>query len=380
MEISHTVAPVPSLPNFGVEDIPHLGRFAARLRLSRGIENVKQLAGALHISPAVISRFERGINLRSAYFQQFVQALQNPQIGDIVINNPLTPIEAELLFDLEVQNRTRARRRNLYENLNELKLDNLYRRIGPTPSTKSRSKNLQDAPTYAQIIRQLEAQTNPAFVADRLWNIHAINGAAFRLFNIDAGSPSGSKYLKRWEAWHVLAAKFTEPSPVRDHTNEINRYFPPTVDAFFRDVYPFLFTPQARALLSRLHAMSRQNSLGFGRMWDSSVTLTSFLEQDKALYRGIVFQGTEVQAIAQSREEWFVYPNSRQPVLYWMGLWEPNENDDRAKAAFAKLQDYSDSRTIYYAAQYDSLETPFHPSEWPEVIALGTHLEDTSSF
>jgi hypothetical protein len=382
MVTSNTIASVPSDPGFGTEDIPHLGHFAAQLRLSRGINNITQLSREISVAPGIISRFEKGEIHSTPYFRGLVEKLQQERIGDIVITNPLTSDEAKLLDDLEMENRTKVKRRTLYERLNDIEIEKLHEGIGPSPSPKSRAKKQKEAPKYADLVKKLEEQPYPAFIADRLWHMHAINGAALRLFGIDPESTSGLKYMHRWEAWHVMAAKFTKPSPVRDSMLEINRYFPPTVDAFFRDICPFQFTPQARALLSQLHAMSKQNKLGFTRMWRTSVTLQSFIRQEEALYRAIVYDGVTIQGIARQRYEWTVYPQNRHPVLYWMGVWEPY--DAPADKAFAELQKFSDSRKIYYAANFQpeegSLDRPFHASAWPEVIELGTYLDSTNSF
>ena len=380
----NTVTPAVSLPTFGPEDIAHLGQFAARLRISRGIENVAQLAEALNIADTSIGRFERGEIQTSAYFRLFVRALQNDRIGDTVVRSPLNSDEVDLLLDLEAQNSSPTRRRRRYEELNEIQLNSIQKPDGPIPPKRTPKKIRAKWVTYTEIVKALEKQKNPAFIADTLWHIHAINGAAFRLFGIDAESESGSEYLRQWEAWHVMAAKFTEPSPVRANTPEINRYFPPTVDAFFRDIYPYLFKPQVRALLGRLHAMSSQNGLGFGRMWESSVTLKSFIRQEKALYRAIDYQGKQTEAIAGKRTVWTVFPDGtcpvQHPVRYWMGVWKPNNRlNPQAKDVFMELQKFPDSRKIYYPVDYESVERPFHANRWPEVAAYSEVMQNLES-
>jgi transcriptional regulator with XRE-family HTH domain len=368
--------PFPFL-ELGIEDIPHLGHFAAQLRISRGITNAQQLAKALNISSSVITRFEQGHFKNTVYFERLIEALAQDRIGSIEVKSPLATHEIQLLREIDRENRTPTRRETLHKILKEIEFEHLLHADGPFPKPKSPSKKLRTAPRYADIVGHLKQQSNPAFVADELWHIHAINGAAFRLFGVNPEARAGLEYLHRWEAWHVMAAKFTEPSPVRSSMVEINRYFPPTVDAFFQDVCCYLFTPQVRVLLSALHRMSKQNQLGFGRMWNSAATLTSFLKQEDALYRAIVYKGRKIEAIARQRWEWIVYPssNTTRPVLYWMGVWEPN--DAAAKEAFAEIREQPNSSTIYYAATYEREARQrndqvrrFHVNHWPELASL----------
>lgn len=332
------ISPAPP-PDGGSEDIQHIGQLYALIRLSRDIIKVKDFARALGMSESLLSRFESGEIRTTRYFEKLVRALAQDRVGDMLVTTPLKEDEVALLLDLYAQNRTEVKHRALSEQLDEIYLADILPENIRTKTQKQK---------YLPIVQALEQQAAPAFIADALWFIHAINGAALRLFGIDPGSTHGLAYVKRWEAWHVMASKFTNPSPVREAHVEPNRYFPPVVDAFCRDIYPFLFTPHVRGLLRRLHAMSRQNRLGFARMWEPSVRLKSFLEEEESLYRGIIYQGRQIQAAASQRVEWTVYPHRKYPVLYWMGVWEPF--DGPAEEAFAHLQSFPDSHAIYYAA------------------------------
>jgi hypothetical protein len=305
----------------------------------------------------------------SRYFDAYVQALQQRNLNGTRISSPLTADEAEILRALYRRNH-----RAMQINEQELRLAAVdYRDI----------KGPHVPPALQGLVETLQKESRPAFIADGLWFMHAMNGAAFNLFGIDPYSG----YLGRWEAWHILAAKLLPDSPVFNAHVSTNQYYPPAVDLFFNDAHQYLFTVQMRALLTELHRLSEQNgATHFERWWEQTVAFQlPWASEDlrrEIKYWGVIpiEERTEenyevIRAWAAIRYDVQIDSLCGQPVDYWLGIWETPPGSGDSAISVAELSGYVDDNSeVFFAADFD-VNHDFHVNSWPAIEAYLSRLD-----
>jgi hypothetical protein len=228
----------------------------------------------------------------------------------------------------------------------------------------------------SELDRLLRTCGRPAFIADPLWFIHALNGPLLNLFGIQPQREGA--YFRCWEAWHVMGCKFMAHSPIREAHCSYNDYFPPAVDQFYRSISPYLFTNQARALISRLILLSNANGFRFGSWWHNSVAFRAAYAPEK-LRRRVWYQDPArlfgerlvLRGVAE-RGEMRVVPlcaDGSYAVPFWLGVWRGDDDDPISQQIIDHLHTPLDKSAVFYAADYD-MHRDFHANTWPEVGLL----------
>lgn len=327
-------------------DIPHLGILFERVRKSRGVSQT-EIASALSTAPSTIHHLEQtGRSRRHQIIERYLDALQGTEIAGRVLNNPLNVEQANTL-------------RQLHQSSNG-HLDLVVEQVSALDLRDICSANPPAA--LNQLLNRLRSSPRPAFIADGLWFIHAINGAAFNLFSI----PPSAAFNSLWEGWHIMGAKFAPNSPVRAAYHNPDIYFPPTVDFFFRSTATYLFTPQMRALLHRLHQLSAQSGLRFSEWWYSATSFNLHYNLDE-LTRIIHYEGKRLQVASSVPEVHSVQINPDYTLPYLYGEWIPL--DETTQHLFNALPGRAHPHEVYFAADAD-VEQSFHVNNWPEVHGL----------
>lgn len=362
-------------PSFGDHDISHIGRLFRQVRLGRG--DVRQIDVALEAKtdPSTLNRFERTGHdeaprndgppaRRSGYFEDYVDVLRRRRINGRVIESPLKDEDAALLLGVYEKNNTPGKVRRLQNNLAAIDLD-LIGRARPDNHLR---------PLY-ELDQLLHQSNRPAFVADSLWFIHALNGALLNLFALDP--QRDLPYFRRWEAWHVMGSKFMDNSPIREAHCSYNDYFPPTVDQFYRAICPYLFTYQARALIRRLIETSNANGFQFGNWWHNALAFRMSFEPER-LRRRIWYcdpsapDGARVVLrTAAERIEMREVPLSADgssTTTFWIGVWHGDE-DPFTHDVLDHLRGPVDNNLVLYATDCN-VQRNFHANTWPEVAPL----------
>ena len=171
---------------------------------------------------------------------------------------------------------------------------------------------------FTDLLNALHQQPGPAYIADGLWFIHALNGAMLNLFGIASNSP----FLSMWPAWHLVAGSLAEDSPVHAAFAQRDVMFPPTVALFFQVAAPYLFTRQMHALVARIHALPHARERKFSEWWYLATSLSLHFNLSD-LTRGIMRHGEYLMVaphVAAIRE---VALNNDYAVPYGLGYWEP---------------------------------------------------------
>lgn len=330
-------------PHLAAHDVPHLGVIFKRIRETRSLSQT-DIAKALGVTSSTISKFEStGRSRRNRIVERYIAVLQSPVLNGVPTHAPLSAEEAMLLQ----QSSLAAHNGNGHAYSVQLSAYDFSLLTSPQAPAELR--------TLTQRLRQT---TRPAFICDGLWFIHAVNGAMWNLFSIAPDAP----ILRRWESWHMIATKFTDPSPIRAAHVSPDNYFPPTIYAFFRSTLPYLFTPQMRALLAALHQLSAANQMHFSTWWYLASSFNLFFESSQStriLRRGDRYLHTTIRGL----EPCLVPVTANTLVPYFLGVWEPLGME--TERAFDNLSGPAAPGDLFFAAHYDVYQT-YHVNSWAE--------------
>jgi len=232
------------------------------------------------------------------------------------------------------------------------------------------TKNYYANPSLKYLIEKLNQQYNPAFIIDPLWFIHALNEPALYMFSIDPYNHEhpDTKYLYRWEAWHVMATKFQPDSPVRKAHLLPKRYFRPVIDIFFHheNTYPFLFTDQMRWLLCKLHLMSNEHGYEFTGAWHEATALDLTYEPEY-LKRRIEFQDKEITIESKTIDTVEVFKCGNIEINFSLIIWKPLKE---YKEFFKReMNKFRPRHVPIFAATYDQHKN-FHVNNWDEMAEI----------
>lgn len=161
----------------------------------------------------------------------------------------------------------------------------------------------------------------------------------------------------------MIATKFVDPSPVRDAHISPDNYFPPTIWAFFRATARYLFTPQMRSLLYKLHDLSAANGLHFSQWWYSASSFTLYFEigqSARILRRGERYFHVSITGL----EPQVVPITAKMSVPYYLGVWQPLGTE--TEVAFRQLNGAAAPGEVFFAVDFDAGHT-FHVNTWPEM-------------
>ncbi len=330
-------------------DIPHIGAFCKRLRLSRGY-SASDLADFCEVRASTITRnFEESGTLGERNFGRLVAAFKAGGLPNELGYQPLTDEHAHQLADLYAQTKAKELMQR-QARLSHIDIDYIRTR-------KNRNPHL------TELVELLEREQRPAFIMDELWFLHALNGALLRLLTIDPQAD----HFHRWEQWHVIGSKLYADSPVRAAHENPDLYYPPAIAYFFNDTIPHFFTYQMRVVLKRMHELSALNHFHFDQWW-SQATLFNLGYELKSLARILTYQGEKISTETSTRVWMDVATENGSHAKYTLVVWNPVNRD--ALHAFSDIFSFRDSKNIYYAA--DASRTcgkPFHVNQWPEVDA-----------
>jgi transcriptional regulator with XRE-family HTH domain len=319
-------------------DIPHIGALLQNVRETRGI-SATAIARTGGPSSSTISRIENGESKpQRNSIERYIKAIQS------LAASSLEDRHAQMLLELRHHSRMRRARERSYSGVN-------FRDI----TRRSRPEKL------SELVAALEAEDGPAMIMDDLYFIHALNGAALLLYDVDPQAD----FLHRWEAWQTLAAKFLSDYQVREAHPYPDDFLPQILAYFLEDknAYTHLFTHQMRTLICRLVAVSEEEHFRFLKWWElASAFLLSYrrtlrsralLHRDQRIYVDVARLHTEVVEVVEG-----------YPVNYTYGAWFPSDTDARDR--FNEISESSMSHEIFYAADYDKNED-FHVNSWEEV-------------
>lgn len=330
-------------PHLAVHDIAHLGVLLKRVREARGLSQT-DIASALGVTNSTVSKLEStGRSRRDQIIARYICALESPVLNGLPLSMPLSHEDAALL------RRVGPAAHNGNGHALAVQLSAYDYGLITSPHAPQELKSL---------VQKLRQTPWPAFIADGLWFVHAVNGAFLNLFGI---APDAS-VLRRWESWHMIAAKFINPSPIRAAHAGPDNFFPPSICAFFRAILPYLFTPQARVLLCNLHQLSLANRMHFSTWWSlaSSFSLSFEVGENVAvLRRGDRYFHTTIR----SMEAYPVPVTAKTTVPYFLGIWQPLGLETRVE--FERLSGPAAPGSLYFAAGYDAAQA-FHVNCWPE--------------
>lgn len=339
-------------------DIFGLGDLCSRIRRRAGIRP-KEIENEVKYSSPAIGRFERGeIFPEEDNFQKYVQALQLKKLkSNKQVDRPLTADEIQILLDLFTNYSHKEKIEKLESDLAAI--------------TFSQELFDQRQPVLHSLLEALEQQDKPAYIMDALWFNHAMNGALLDLFGINLNSTDPqdnlTKFFHEWYAWHVMGVKFCDPqSPFRRRHTNTNVYFPPVVDQFFKDIYPYLFTFQMRQLLCRLRKLSDHYGFKFSSWWYSATCFDLPFDQE-ALNRDILHSSQQVpiRVYSNHHTKKYVDLDENISVPFSLVVWEPQGSE--AEEVFDHIKRSKNCHTIYYAAPYS--RGSLHVNDWPEVKA-----------
>lgn len=319
-------------------DIPHIGTLYAKARESRSLPQT-YVADRCNKAESSVSRLEKYGRGSRSNFKCFVQALQSGSVQP-----PLEPKDAKILEDLYDY----SQKNNVIDKQCHFSAIS-FREI----------KSQHCPPGLSKLLEKLAQEPHPAMIFDALQFIHAVNGAALRLYQIDPDD----EFLHRWEGWHTMASKFYKGSPIRRAHPDTDAFFPATVYSFFTTTHPFLFTFQMRALIRRLHTLSVQNQYKFTPWWLNATSFTTPFNLEYMSRTIQSFQGRLIETILNDQTKQVEIPLGGT-LPFTLGRWEPKSR--REREIFNQLAKFQGD--IYFATDYDT-ERNFHVNNWPDVEA-----------
>lgn len=332
-------------------DLPHIGAMCEAIQEWRGVTN-KALKIGFRISDYNMTHIRQHHQVSAKMYARYFDAL----MSDIAAP-PLTSQQVDILLKIldasEPENILKSQ-----QELDAIVLGDIKR-----ASSSIYLESLQ------RVSRTLAEQNRPALILDDLWFIHAVNGALFELFGIDPNS----KFLNNWEAWHSLAVKFHPESLVREGYKDPQEFLLPVVQVFFNQTYRYLFTPQMRYLLYRLHLLSQSSGL-FDFCW-KNVTAFSFPYTPEVVFephrrhRAPKGNGPEILTEVRSHTVFPIRMDFGRVVNYRLVTWNHLPGHRESETMFKKIQQSPYSHTLHYAADYD-IESVFHVNSWQEVRTM----------
>lgn len=357
------------------QELTNIGALFRRVRKARDVPQ-DVLARYVGIKPSSLSRFEsKGAHFQNhdfdgdeaPTFELCVDALRQHTISGHPVTAPLSAQDAEFLIELYRLGRSRQQ---------IARLEEAYSFVSTSTIVEARATNHLRG--LHELKQALARESRPAFIADSLWHIHALNGATINFFGIVPPSTGQARhhgaYLGDWTAWHVIGSKFAKDSPVRSAHLLYNTYFPPTVNAFFQTLGPWVFTMQARAIVRRLIETSLRNGLEFQSWW-SNATALKLAFAPESMYRLINFRDARepsaepivVHAAADSKESRMVpvVPDESMQVEFWMGTWN-SVGDSASQALIRNLPGYASPTELFFPGDYD-VHDNFFVNTWPDV-------------
>lgn len=335
-------------------DICHFGDFFRRVRESLGLQP-KEIAQFLgDSSPSRISRFETK-GTRPHNIDDIFNLLRPRNLAGYPVRHRLSDEEVELI-------------KGIYQGYLDLEAGEaklaavdygFIRRERRTSSGGS-------GPIFPDLIERMHSCSYPAFLIDQFWHIHAINGAGLYVFGLDPNAD----YMRRWEFWHVLGTKFAPQSPVRDAHVEIERYFRPSVEIFFKSISPYLFTIQVRSLVDALHTLSQSSEYEFSKYWHSATTFSSRYPDDPRRrilrYTDATNIDTRLHVVSEYEMDIIAMDNSGHEATFMLGFWHPNEPVSQTQRLLEHIWNKPGANEVFFATDYD-LNKNFHVNTWPEV-------------
>lgn len=326
------------------DTLSHVGALCKRIRESRGVGAVRITAKCgVPYESNITRNFEKLGMTNDQTFDRYVQALQSKDL----IDPPLLDRHAAILRALW---RDRKDLKRLQHELAAISFDHIM--------PQQRGHKL------AGLVADLEQLQQPAFIMDDLWFIHALNRSLLDLFGID---PDCSPFLRRWDGWHAIASKFRADSPVRRAHVNTDEVLAPTIVCFLenRRTYPLLFTLQMRQLVRKIIDLSEQQGGEF-QIWWRQATSFYLPYHLSSMARTIMYQGQPIRVEPSIRSSREAEIGGGYSARYTLVVWNPSGSD--AYEAFTRICGSANSRTIFYAADFDS-RREFHVNDWPEVRA-----------
>ena len=329
-------------------DLSHVGRLFRYIREARKMEQkeIAALSGTASLSNDMISKLETELSMSRTTIDGYLEVLQSENVG----HTPLSDEDVEIIRSLVTHSKERDSR------------EQLLREFNPRMTRSSGERVIK------QLVSRMRKMDGPALIMDPLWCIHAINGALLRLFDL---SPN-SNYLEGWDAWHALGTKITSHSPAVNAHSSVS-FFSYSVSQYFRNehVNQFLFTPQMRSLIYRLHQLSESNNSEFSARWIQAITFTDAYKESelkremKCTLHGKLYEFSAYPIVYEAKE---LRPGAG--AYFTLAGWEPV---DEGQQAFEVIAGMENSSEIYYAARYDSQDEPLHPNDWPETNRIASH-------
>jgi len=325
-------------------DLIHPGALCAHVREARGV-SPSDMAAWCNVNTSRIATFEHRGVLGEARFERYLELLQAERLSEAISAD-----DARLLRTHYHLSHTRKARERLEQELLHVNFQHIV-------SSK--------VPAMSRLVAELKELDWPAYVMDAAGCVHCVNGAILGLFGMAPDDP----YLWRWEAWNFVATKFHPDSSMRKaHTNP-NEYFPLIMRTIFRDdqTCRYLFTWQQRMLLYKVHQLSTASGLLFSQWWRRAIRLQLHY-YDLAPTRTLAVGDQHIPAQADPGKVVPVEIAKGCVVRYIVGTWRPIRNEASEKV-FAGLMAATNSRTLYFAAEYDE-QRSFHVNTWPEVTRV----------
>lgn len=321
-------------------DLPYTGELFRRVRESRGV-SVSALASKVGVDAGRISYFEKGKYQTAEKFPDYVSNL-----GAMAAPS-LTTSQAALLVSFYEHGKRIREHEEAFACISLA--DTRYR---PHPKLRL-------------LIDRLHQTPEPAFIMDSLYFLHAVNGAAMRLFGMTANHP----HWKRWEAWHVIACKVYPSSPIAERHVHTDGYFPQTIAQYFEHEFarPYWFSYQARETIHKVQQIATP-AWRFDMWWNAATCLNHGYNLD-TLKRLMWFEFADGQrrqiiadAVPETVEQVEVSPGCE--VGFVLATWRAQGSD--GELAFEEIQAHPNARHVYFADEFDRRKR-FHANDWPEV-------------
>jgi hypothetical protein len=335
---------------FGPYDVPHLGALCKRIREARSISGASMAKRCKARSTRTITQdFEVHNRLGPEYFERYVDSLQS---RDMTLS-PVTPNQAQMLTSWYGDRSDTALKERISQ-LASINFEDIH------PNNSQRPRQLTD------LVQQLSCERQPALIMDDLWFIHALNEAQLYMYNI---APEAD-FLHRWEGWHTIAGKVYKGSPVRQAHDESGQFIPPTIVFFFEspNTYPFLFTIQTRAFLSKLLSLSEDEQHDIHSWWPF-LTAFTLPHNTPSVPRQVTINGSSFYTtprIDKSRMASVKMAGSDHEVRYTLVTWEIL---DTSNEALRESLAATSPQKVYFAHDYDT-NRDFHVNTWPTVEPL----------